>query len=247
MKKGFVFIPGAGMSDWIWIKLTPLLQLDYVSVSRRIDNNTYENRLNCDFEDIMSYANQIIEQSGFDEVILVGHSGAGLIAGELGKRNPKIKHIIFLAANIPVHNGTALDSFSEDIRDKNIEGVKMQAKSDVIPMKMLEAQFRNFFCNQTTEEDINYLMEQSFQPEPVCVLTHQVDWSDYPEIGMTYVISLEDKTISVAQQEQFSSNLCIRDIVRIDADHMMMISKAKELTVLLNDIVEKNKRRVNYE
>jgi surfactin synthase thioesterase subunit len=245
MKKGFVFIPGAGMSDWIWTKLKPLLHLDYVTVSRRIENNTYENRLKCDFEDIMSYANQIIEQSGFDEVILVGHSGAGLIAGELGKRNPKIKHIIFLAANIPVHNETALDSFSEEIRNKNIEGVKMQAKADTIPMKMLEAQFRTYFCNQSLEEDINYLMEQSFQPEPLCVLTHQVDWSDYPEIGMTYVISIEDKTISVAQQEQFASNLGIRDIARIDGDHMMMISRAKELSELLNYIAENNLQEKN--
>lgn len=227
------------MSDWIWTKLTPLLNLDCVSISRRIENNTYENRLNCDFEDILSYANRLIEQSGFDEVILVGHSGAGLIAGELGKRNPKIRHIIFLAANIPVHEGTALDSFSEEIRDKNIEGVKMQAKSDLIPMKVLEAQFRTYFCNQSSEEDINYLMEQSFQPEPVSVLTHQVDWSDYPEIGKTYVICLEDKTLSVAQQEQFAANLGITDLQRFDGDHMVMISRAKELAEHMNLIAEK--------
>jgi hypothetical protein len=236
MKKGFILIPGAGMSDWIWTKLRPLLNLDSVSVPRRIEENTFENRLNCSFEDIIAYATKIIDGSGFDEAILVAHSGAGIIAGEIGKRNPKVKHIVFLAANIPAHGGTCLDSFTDEIRNKNIQGIRLQAKEDVIPMKTLEAQFRNYFCNMTQEEDISYLLKQNFQTEPVCVLTHQVNWIEYPPIEKTYIICSEDKTLTVENQEVFASHMKITDIHLINSDHMIMISHSEQLAYKLNQI-----------
>ena len=117
-KIGFVLIPGAGMSDWAWSKLIPLLKLKSVSVSRRIEINNRENRLNSELSDILNYSNKILENSGFDKVIIVGHSGAGLLAGALGKRNEKVQHVVFIAANIPKDGTTVIDVFSEEIRKK---------------------------------------------------------------------------------------------------------------------------------
>lgn len=239
MEKGFVLIPGAGMSDWIWTKLLPLLKFKAVTVSRRIDTNNYENRLNCKFEGILDYGDKIIIQSCLEEIILVGHSGAGLIAGELAKRNRKIKHVVLLAANLPKHGGTALDSFPEEVKQKNIEGVAKQAEVDKIPMKMLEASFRTYFCNRTSEEDIEYILQQDFYPEPVCVLTHRVDWTEYPPIGRTYVLCTEDKTLTIEQQKVFAANLTISDLRYLESDHMCMISHAAELAGELNGIAER--------
>lgn len=226
------------MSDWIWTKLKPLLRQRAVTLPRRIEVNTYGNRLNVNFEEILDYANKVIRDSGLEEIILVGHSGAGLIAGELARRNLKIKHVVFLAANIPENDGTALDSFPEEIRKKNIEGVAKQAEADRIPMKMLEGSFRNFFCNRTSEEDMEYILQQEFQPEPVCVLTHRVDWSYYPPLGKTYVLCTEDKTLTVQQQKAFAANLAITDLCYLESDHMCMISHATELAKVLNGIAE---------
>jgi len=111
MSCGFVFIPGAGMSNWAWSKISLLSLLESISIPRRIKDNTYQNRLNSSFNDILKLANNIINSSGFDEVILVGHSGAGLIAGSLCKINSKIKHIVFIAANIPKYGTPSIDIF----------------------------------------------------------------------------------------------------------------------------------------
>lgn len=242
MERGFILIPGAGMSDWIWTKLLPLLNQRAVAIPRRIEVNTYENRLNGSFEEILDYADKVIEESGLEEIILVGHSGAGLIAGELAKRNPRIKHVVFLAANLPVNGGTSLDSFPEEVRQKNIEGVAKQAESDRIPMKLLESTFRTYFCNRTSEEDIAYILQQKFQPEPVCVLTHRVDWSAYPSVGKTYILCTEDKTLTRQQQEAFAANLAINDLRCLESDHMCMISHDLELAKELNEIAEEYSR-----
>lgn len=239
MMRGFILIPGAGISDWIWTRLIPLLRWDSVPIPKRIEPNTCENRLACGFEDIMDYACSVVESSGFEEVILAGHSGGGFIASELGKRVPKVKHIVFLAANIPVHGGTALDSFSEEARAKHIEGVQLQAAVDTFPVKSLELLFRAYFCNRTTEEDMAYILNQQFQPEPVCALTHKADWRDYPEIGMTYILCREDRTLTVSQQLSFAANAGITDIRMIESDHMVMLSHAGPLAEELNDIAGK--------
>lgn len=236
MEKGFILIPGAGMSDWIWTRLLPLLTKKAIPIPKRIEENTHENRLHCDFEEILEYSEKLIRQSGLEEIILVGHSGAGLIAGELAKRNPKIKHVVFLAANIPGNKETALASFSEEVRQKNIEGVKKQAEANQIPMKLLEETFRSYFCNTTSEEDMEYLLRQEFQPEPVCVLTHRADWTGFSPVGLTYVLCSEDRTLTRAQQEAFAANLAISDIRCLESDHMCMISHAAELACILNEI-----------
>lgn len=239
MKKGFILLPGAGMSDWLWKKLIPLLNHEAISIPRRLETNSIETRLKASFSDIISYTNQVIESSGLDEVILVGHSGAGLMAGAVGKMNDKVKHIIFIAANIPMHGTTAIDALPEEIKTKNIEAVKAQAAYDFIPMKGMEQVFRNMFCNTSIEEDIVYVLEQNFQPEPVCILLEKMDWSDYPEKGRTYIICTNDKTLPEKHQELMASNLAIADLRRINSDHMVMISHAEELAKELNEIIDK--------
>jgi hypothetical protein len=239
-KKGFVLLPGAGMSDWVWKNLLPLLDIDAVTVDRRLDVNTYENRMNAKFKDCADYACK--KMSGIDEIILVGHSGAGLLAGYLVRNNPSVKHVVFIAANIPKDGTTAIDVFPEDVREKTIQAVKKQIVSDSIPMKALETMFRPLFCNTCTEEDIRYILEQNYFPEPFCAITEKMDWTDFPSIGKTYILLTEDKTLTAGSQEIMAGNLGITDIRRIASDHMVMISHPAELAHELNAIAGLMKR-----
>ena len=90
------------------------------------------------------------------------------------------------------------------------------------------------FCNTCSEEDIAYILEQDFQPEPVCVVTEKMDWSNYPDIHKTYVICTLDKTLQERHQEMLAGNLKIDNIYRIASDHMVMMSHPEELADVLN-------------
>lgn len=236
MELGFILLPGAGMSDWLWVKLTPCLNLPTIPIARRLKVNNFENRLRAKFNEIVDYTDELIEAAAFDRVILVGHSGAGLLAGALGKKSKKIVHVVFIAANLPKNGNTALDIFPNEIKEKNIAAVKKQAEFDDLPVLSMEAMFRNYFCNTCTPEEVDYVLSQKFFPEPVCVLTEKMDWSDYPAIGKTYIICAKDKTLAVEQQVHLAGSLEISDLRRIDSDHLVMISHPKELANELNQI-----------
>lgn len=239
MSCGFVLIPGGGMSDWAWKKLIPLLDTGAVTVPRRIEVNNYENRLNSQPQDVYDYANKIIEESGFDDVVLVGHSGGGMIAGVLGKTNKRIRHIVLIAANVPADGMTPADALPEEVRAKNIEAVKAQAAYDFIPMKALEQTMRTVFCNTCSEEDIGYVLDQQLQPEPACVLTARMDWNGYPDIGKTFIVCTEDRTLPESGQEMMAANLGISDIRKIASDHMVMVSHPQELAHELNRVMSR--------
>ena len=93
------------------------------------------------------------------------------------------------------------------------------------------------FCNTCREDVIEYVLKQDLLPEPLCVITEKVDWTDMPQIRMIYVRLLKDKTASLALQDRMASNLSITEKYDIESDHLVMLSHAKEF----NDVM----RRVN--
>ena len=217
MKIGFVLLPGAGMSNWLWKYLLPLLELPGISISPRLRENTQKARLNASFSDIVNYHLELIDQSDFEKIILVGHSGAGLLAGTLGKVSKKVCHVVFIAANIPRDGTTAIQVLPPEVQKQNIDGLNAQVEFDRIPIKNLENMFVNVFGNRCSLEQIEYVLGQDYIPEPLCVLNEKMAWENYPELGKTYIICTSDKTLTEKQQEYLASNLSISDIRRIDS------------------------------
>jgi pimeloyl-ACP methyl ester carboxylesterase len=236
MKTGFVLLPGAGMSDWLWSSLMPLLNGPAMVISPRIPDNTKEKRLSISFKEVMDFHIEQIVKSGFEQVIVVGHSGAGLIAGALGKEEPHVKHVVFIAANIPQNGKTAIDVFPEEIQRKNIEAIKAQAEFDSLSLKNLETMFVSYFCNTCTEKQIQFILNQKFYPEPVCAITAKMNWDNYPKIGKSYVICSKDKTLTLDQQKILAGNLGIQDLTIIDSGHLPMISHKEDLAKVLNAV-----------
>ncbi len=191
------------------------------------------------FGEIVDYHAQLIEGTGADKVVLVGHSGAGLLAAALAKVSSRVCHVVFVAANIPKNGTTAIGVFGPEIQKKTIDAVTAQAEFDRIPVKSLEGLFVNVFGNQCTPEQIAYVLGQDSLPEPVCVLTEKMDWTDYPAVGKTYVVCTNDKTLTEAQQRYLASNLAIEDIRPIAADHLVMISRPDALALELNEIAHR--------
>lgn len=78
VSQGFVLLPGAGLSAWLWTELVPLLAAP-AAAARRLEDESPEGRARASFTDLVSYATKQIDETGWDRVVLVGHSGAGLI------------------------------------------------------------------------------------------------------------------------------------------------------------------------
>jgi hypothetical protein len=240
---GMVLLPGAGMGTWLWDKIATRLDCPSLIISPRIHPNTKEHRLAATFESIVAYHQAEIEKQNWDSTIVVGHSGAGLLAGALGKVLKGLREIVFIAANIPKNGSTALDGFPEPIRAKTREALQKQAEWDRIPISAMKDFFTQNFLNTASSEDIEYVVRQDFFPEPVCVATTAMNWDHYPSLEKTYVVCRKDKTLSVDQQRTFSSHLQIERAVEIDSDHLPMISDSESLLTILNDALQRNGKR----
>ena len=234
---GFVLLPGGGMSKWIWEKIDSKLKLPYIALDKRINPNTYENRKNATLETCIEYIIETIDKAPFEKSIIVGHSGAGALAANVGKSIPdKIKHIIYIAANIPKHNATMMDGLPFLLKLLNIIAVRKMIKKDSIPYKKIEKTVREKFCNTCDEETIKYVLEHELLSEPLCVLSERMDWTAFPTIPQTYITLLNDHTLSIDKQKNMAGNLNITDIKTIESDHMVMVSHPEELATIMNSI-----------
>jgi hypothetical protein len=235
---GIVLLPGAGMSTWLWEKITKSLNAPSLIISPRIVNNTKENRLNVTFDEMIDYHKKLISDQKWDKVIIVGHSGAGLLAGILGKEVKNVVEVIFVAANIPKNETTALDIFPDEIKQRTVSALKQQAEKDYIPIQNMENFFIPSFANNCSEQDIEFILKQNFYPEPICVITTKMNWNNYPLISKKYILCTKDKTLTEQQQFLLAGNLLISNIIKMDTDHLPMISKADEFVSILNSSIK---------
>ncbi len=237
-KPVFVLIPGGGMSDWEWKDLIGYLKYPYIMISSRIEPNTYENRLNSMLGDLISHIAAKIPADE-DNLVLVGHSGGGMLAALTAKSiAQRVKHIVFVAGNIPAHGESAVSGLPFLLRRLNIAAIKSQIKHDSIPMSKIEKTIRKTFMNGAPEETVQYVMRQNLLPEPLCVLNGRVDWGGFPKVGMTYVALTGDNTLGADKQRAMGNNLGIEDFREIGSCHMVTLVKPKELASILNSVAE---------
>ncbi len=234
----FVLIPGGGMSSWAWDRLTPLLQAACLPIPTRLPLSTPETRKKATIADCVEHILAQMDSAGFEQAVIVGHSGGGILAGQLARQAPeRIQHLVFISANIPLDGHTALHGLPASVRLLNLFAMHLKNKSNSIPLKKMERMIRRNFCNTCPEDAIRFMLEQKLLTEPLCLIHEKICWSEFPPLPRTFIRLLQDRTISLAGQARMASNLVITDIRSIDSDHMVMLSHPQELANILHKIL----------
>ena len=237
---GLVFIPGGGMAGWVWRDLDADLRRRAILIEGRLKSNDRESRLNATLSDCVEHVTGQMQGSGNSEFIVIGHSGGGMLAPLVAKRMRKeVKGIVLVCASIPENHTNTLHGLPFPIKLLNRLAVRMQVSVDSTPARSRERMIRSMFCNTASEEVIDYVLGQTLLSEPLCVINEKVDWTGVPDIPMTYIRLLNDKTGSLTLQDRMAANLAIRDKVDIESDHMVMLSHPVQFNDALRRIVEK--------
>ncbi len=237
-KKCFVLLHGGGMSLWVWKDLIPLLKLPSITFNYRLPDNSKEIRRKATIKDCVNHVINTINKNNIEKVILVGHSGAGIIAANLAKAIPdKIHQVIYVCASIPKNNQSALGSLPFILKAINWIAINSQVKIESTPAKKMEKIIRSRFCNTCSEEIIQYVLNQKILSEPLCLAFEKNNWDNFPVINQTYILLTKDKTATVLLQKKMIENLVIQKNVEIDSDHMVMLSHPQELAEILNNTI----------
>jgi pimeloyl-ACP methyl ester carboxylesterase len=235
---GYLLIAGGGMSTWVWRDLDPDIRRSAISVDRRFAGTTAHERRHASLDDCVEYAFGLVNEAGYREIVIVAHSGGGVIAPMIAQRlGSRARGIVFVSANIPGDRMNALASLPIGARFVNRVAAWAQVRADSAPLSKFEAPVRRRFCNTASEDVIQYVLSQTLITEPLCVFREKVDWSHLRRLPMTYFRLLRDKTATLDLQSRMAANLAIDDLQDIDGDHMVMLSHPVEFNEALRNAV----------
>jgi pimeloyl-ACP methyl ester carboxylesterase len=240
LKRGMALLSGGGMGGWIWQRLVPLLEYPAVCIEHRVDPERFPDLRAATVADCVDYAAGVVGAAGLREVILVGHSGAGallpFLAAALGKQ---VRYLVYLSANIPPQGKRMVDVIPFFMRILQHIAVSRNLRKGPPSMKRMERAVRATFCNCCDRETIRFVLTQSLRNEPPALMTEKLFRPECSGVPRMFIRLLRDKTASRAFQHRMIRNLGVADVVSIDADHMVMLSRPRELADVLNRVGER--------
>ncbi|WP_145010680.1 alpha/beta fold hydrolase [Mycobacterium marseillense] len=167
-----------------------------------------------------------IERAGLDDVILVGHSLAGVVipdvAAHLGAR--RVHRIVLLACNVPPDGKSVVSTLKPPIR------FFARMNIDRLPVWMARWMFCNGMTDRQREHSLRLLV-----PESLSIVHEPVDRSRMPtDVPRTWIRTLRDHVLSIKDQRRFIANLGgVDEVIDLDTCHNAMISEPARLASIL--------------
>lgn len=172
-----------------------------------------------------------VEEAGFDDVVVVGHSMAGLtVPGVVTRLGPsRVRELIMAAAFVPPQGLSVVDV----LRGPLAPLARMGARINV-PLGIPTAAARFAFCNGMSRDQRAVALARIYA-ESRRVIVEPVDRRDLPdEVPRTWIMTLRDRALSLGQQRDCIEALGgVDTLICIDTCHDLMYSEPGWLAATL--------------
>lgn len=172
-----------------------------------------------------------IDGAGFDDVVIVGHSMAGLtvpgVAAKLGAS--RVREMIFATAFVPPDGGRLVDTLHGPGGALARWGAKRGAPGRIHP-----AAARLMFFNGLSRAHREY-MSSRLHPESTRILLESVCRRDMPgDVPRTWIMTMRDRALSIRSQHRSIAALGgVQTLIELDTCHDLMVSEPKRLAEIL--------------
>jgi pimeloyl-ACP methyl ester carboxylesterase len=175
-----------------------------------------------------------VDAAGFDDVVLVGHSLAGCsMPATIGMLGERVRHAVFVACTVPEHGTSCVDTLPADLQAFARANLHVDAHGVLSPEMA-----RDLFGNDLDDAQCAWMVDRMV-PEAPALLTEAVDLTPLDsDLPRTWVRTLHDASIDSVEQLRFANNAGDCDVIDLDAAHMCMISRPRELAAIVNNIVK---------
>ncbi len=227
-----VLVHGGGLGKECWNPMLPFLDGDVIAVDLpgRGDRPGDLSRIGiADFVDAV--VDDILSRD-LRDVVLVGHSLAGLTIPQVAARVPeRIRALVFVSCTVPRDGQNTYDTLDPEI----------QAVSDANPsdeLTTLDPQLATaVFYNDVTDPDLLAWALSLLVPEAPASVTDPMVLSTMPrDIRRVWIRLTHDLIVAPEKQDRFVENLGGCEVLELDAGHMAMISRPQEVAALLSAI-----------
>ena len=229
----YLLVHGAWHGGWCWKRLLPALAGPGVEIytptltglGERAHLASREVSLETHIQDVMG----VIESERLDDVILVGHSYAGVVVTAVADRMPqRISRLVYLDALVPKAGQSAYDCAGPLFRER-IEGlVKTQGEGWYIPIPTAER------MGLFLQEDIDFAMPR-LVPHPARTFAEAVSlkspWGK--PVRRTYINCIGKSTPGGPRSVQAAG---IDDYHELSTGHDAMVTAPAEVVALLRDL-----------
>jgi pimeloyl-ACP methyl ester carboxylesterase len=220
----FLLIHGGAHGSWCWERVIPHLQASHHT--RRV----FANDLAADAQaavdkpkaeitnsDYVEGVIRKIRELGLNDIILVGHSMAGITIPEVCHRLPdRIKRVVYITTSNPLVGQSIVDLMAHPLSPKS-----------------RNVGFDEMFCNDLDEESARWL-KSHLQDDPPLPVRDRVNYCALPDgIPSTYIVCLKDGALPVEYQREQAANAGADEVVELDAGHSAFLSQPVALAELL--------------
>jgi pimeloyl-ACP methyl ester carboxylesterase len=174
-----------------------------------------------------------IEDAGFDEVALVGHSLAGTtMPGVMGLLGDRVRHATFVACTVPTDGTSSLDTLDPDLQVLARAGLEHAAEHPAV----LEGEMAKLVLGDDLDDDQLAWCTERTVPEAPNLVLEPVDLSPLRSpVPRTWIRTMGDTIVAPDKQLRFAANVGDCPVVDLDAGHMCMVSRPAALAALLRD------------
>jgi len=227
----FVLVHGGAHGAWCWSPLLPHLEAPALALDLPGRGKRPADLATVSAERFADSVVADIERAGLSDVILVGHSMAGLTLPRVAARIPeRLERLVFVSCAVPPE-GTKLI----DILDSDVQAMAGEMEvGQVLSSGFSEGVARQMFCNDMDEAQTRFVLD-NLCPEAPQILFEANDLAGLAHpIPRTYVRLLRDGSLSQSIQDRCIAALGEVEVVALDTGHNVMISNPEALAGVLN-------------
>jgi pimeloyl-ACP methyl ester carboxylesterase len=229
-----VLVHGAWSDASAWDHVTPILKAQgYAVIAVNLPGHGKDNTSFADIT-LAGYVETVKKAiGGRKDVILVGHSMAGLVISEVAEQIPdQIKRLVYLAAFLP-KNGESLLSLAQTDADSHI-GKYLQIDKDHGSAGIAKEGLIDVFAADAPAPVQEYLLA-NFKADPLGPLATPVVLSDanFGRIEKVYIHTLNDHAVSYPLQQRMVSGANVAREYAIPSSHTPFLSMPALLAAIL--------------
>lgn len=225
---GIVLIHGAGLNSSIWDGLKteikfPILAIDFPN--RKADENANDILI---FDNYVNATIDQIENWNKGSFIIVAHSIGALLGLKMANHFKKeLKGFVVISSVIPGNGNSFVSSLP--FPQKWILPLIIKLFGTKPPQKSIEREL----CNDLTAEQTSKIVNE-FTQESKALYTTKINFK-LPDTKRLYIKLTNDKSMPSTLQDRMAKNLNTDKVATIDSGHLPMMSKTKQLGIIISE------------